>query len=497
MLNTANLSLEQAPPISVPFRFFLTAPLFGIGAGLCLLVFGPDVLLSRWNSVTLSVSHLITLGMLAMVMCGAMLQMLPVLAGSPVPGVVLVGTAVHLLLVLGTVFLAVGFLRVDTLWMLLAMGALGGGLGLFILGIGIALWRVRFPNFTVTGMRLAVIALVVTVFLGVTLVGGVSGLWKMDFLMHMADVHLGWWLLGWVGLLLIGVSYQIVPMFHITPKYPLWMRKGLVPLLFFAIVAWSTFEVLAWESAEIRVWRDGMLLILASAFILFVVTTYLLIRQRKRKVPDITLMFWRLGLLAAVAVFEEGDEATRFFVVMDGQMKLTRTSIGGDEKVIELIRAGQTFAEALMFLEVPAYPVRASAIEKTQLIAFDNKAFLDLLRESVDTCFRIMADISMRLRSMVDEIDRLTMQSGRERVARYLYGQYLSVGESDFKLDAPKGVLASRLSVKPETFSRILHKLLDQGLVRVRGGNIEVLDPGRLCDSVGLGGLAGQCFPSH
>ncbi|MET0101155.1 MAG: Crp/Fnr family transcriptional regulator [Sedimenticola sp.] len=201
-----------------------------------------------------------------------------------------------------------------------------------------------------------------------------------------------------------------------------------------------------------------------------------------------------LSLEDGEAVFEEGDRATRFFLVKSGQMKLTRTSINGDEKVIELVRTGQTFAEALMFSEAPAYPVRASAIGETQLIAFDSKAFLGLLRESIDTCFRIMADISMRLRSMVDEIDRLTMQSGKERVARYLYSQYLSRGESDFKLDAPKGILASRLSVKPETFSRILHKLSDQGLVRVRGGTIEVLDPRRLCDSAGLGGLSGQCI---
>ncbi|MES9964987.1 MAG: Crp/Fnr family transcriptional regulator [Candidatus Sedimenticola sp. 20ELBAFRAG] len=193
------------------------------------------------------------------------------------------------------------------------------------------------------------------------------------------------------------------------------------------------------------------------------------------------------------AVFEEGDSATRFFLVVSGQMKLTRTSVNGDEKVIELVRNGQTFAEALMFSEAPAYPVRASAIGETQLIAFDSRAFLTLLRESMDTCFRIMADISMRLRRMVDEIDRLTMQSGKERVARYLYGQYLSVGEDVFKLDAPKGVLASRLSVKPETFSRILHKLSDQGMLKVRGGKIEVLDAGRLCDSAGLSGLPGQC----
>ncbi|MET0101154.1 MAG: hypothetical protein ABW078_05420 [Sedimenticola sp.] len=303
MLNTANLSLEQAPPISIPLRFFLTAPLFGIGAGLCMLFFGPDILLSRWNSITLSTSHLITLGMLAMVMCGAMLQMLPVVAGSPVPGVVTVGTAVHLLLGMGTVFLTVGFVQVGTIWMQLALVALGSGFGLFILGIGIALLRVSFPSYTVTGMRVAVVALAVTVTLGVLLVGGVSGLWKMDFLLYLADIHLGWGVFGWVGLLVIAVSYQVVPMFHVTPEYPLWIRRVLTLSIFVFTVAWSLLEMLGWFGVETGIPSDFVLLALISGFLMFVVLTFRLILRRKRKVPDITLMFWHTGLLSAVVAF--------------------------------------------------------------------------------------------------------------------------------------------------------------------------------------------------
>ncbi|MES9872925.1 MAG: hypothetical protein ABW146_07430 [Candidatus Sedimenticola sp. 6PFRAG7] len=303
MLNTANLSLEQAPPISVPFRFFLTAPLFGIGVGLCLLVFGPDVFLSRWNSITLSVSHLVTLGMLAMVMCGAMFQMLPVLAGSPVPKVMLLGTTVHTLLVIGTLFLVVGFSQAETGWMFVALFALGGGFAIFIVGIGTALWHVGFPNFTVTGMRVAVAALAVTVFIGVTLVGGVVDLWGVEYLVRLADIHVGWGVLGWVGLLIIGVSYQVVPMFHITPEYPLWMRKGLAVSLFFALMLWSILEVATWNGYQVNTISQGVLLLLLGAYVLFAVTTYSLILRRRRKVRDITLMFWKTGLISAVTAF--------------------------------------------------------------------------------------------------------------------------------------------------------------------------------------------------
>lgn len=193
-------------------------------------------------------------------------------------------------------------------------------------------------------------------------------------------------------------------------------------------------------------------------------------------------------------LFEAGDEARRFFLVQEGQIKLSRLSLNGNEKVIEVVIAGHTFAEALMFSDNPAYPVRASAIGRVRLIAVDSKGFLDLLRESTDTCFRVMGDMSMRLRRMIKEIDDLTLQSATGRVAGYLCGKSMFKGQARvaFDLATPKGVLASRLSVKPETFSRILHNFTDQGLVKVKGGHIEILDVDGLRKHAESSGICGQ-----
>ncbi|MCB1857933.1 MAG: Crp/Fnr family transcriptional regulator [Gammaproteobacteria bacterium] len=193
-------------------------------------------------------------------------------------------------------------------------------------------------------------------------------------------------------------------------------------------------------------------------------------------------------------LFEAGDEARRFFMVRDGQIKLSRLSLDGNEKVIEVVSQGYTFAEALMFLDSPHYPVRAVAIGDTNLYSFDNKSFLGLLRESTDTCFRVMGDMSQRLRQLIKEIDDLTLQSATGRVAGYLCGRYVYSGQDrvEFDLDTPKGVLASRLSVKPETFSRILHTFTSQGLVKVRGGHIEILDPAGLREQAQSAGVCGQ-----
>ena len=192
-------------------------------------------------------------------------------------------------------------------------------------------------------------------------------------------------------------------------------------------------------------------------------------------------------------LFSAGDEARRFYLVTQGKMKLYRLSLAGNEKVIEIIRPGHTFAEALMFMEKPTYPVSAAAIGKAKLLAFENQAFLGLLRESVDTCFRLMGDMSLRLRRLIKEIDDLTLQSATGRVAGYLCGQVMFKGidRVEFDLEAPKGVLASRLSVKPETFSRILHNFSNQGLVRVKGGHIEILNADGLRAQAESAGICG------
>ena len=159
MLNRAALSLEQAPPISVPLRFFLTAPLFLLGAGLLLLAYGPEALASRWSPVTLALTHLLTLGFLGMIMWGAMMQMLPVLAGSPVPAVLGASGVSHLLLGGGVVALVVGFLLGSPLALSLALGALAAGVGLFVLVVALALWRAPAANATITAMRYALLGL--------------------------------------------------------------------------------------------------------------------------------------------------------------------------------------------------------------------------------------------------------------------------------------------------------------------------------------------------
>lgn len=179
-------------------------------------------------------------------------------------------------------------------------------------------------------------------------------------------------------------------------------------------------------------------------------------------------------------LFEEGADANAFYLLLEGQVKLYRLSPTGQEKVIEIVRPGQTFAEALMFLDIPAYPVSAQALSDIQFFVIRNKGFLQLLSNSVDTCFHVMADISMRLRGLLNEIDALTLQNASLRLVNYLLYLAQEVesdeGSAEITLPAAKNIIASRLSIQPETLSRILSNLSGKGLIRVDGLNIRVLD---------------------
>ncbi len=296
MLNTSGLSLEQAPPISIPFRFFLTAPLFGIAAGLVLLIAGEGALVSRWSPTTLALTHLLTLGLLGMVMCGAMLQMLPVIAGSPVPAVVPVGALSHFLIGTGLVALQGGFLGAGVAWMGSAVVLLGAGFLLLIGAVAVALWRVQAPSTTIVGMRLALLALLLTVSLGTLLAGGYAGLLRLPGAASLTNTHLTWGLAGWIGLLLVSVSFQVVPMFQVTPDYPAWFRRWAPVLVFTAMVAWTLLRHWGGEAGLPAVLAPALVALVGLVFVGYAVVTLGLQRRRKRRLSDVTLWFWRLAM---------------------------------------------------------------------------------------------------------------------------------------------------------------------------------------------------------
>lgn len=324
-MSMTSLSLEQAPPISVPFRFLLVAPLFLLLAALALLAAGPAALESRWSQPLLGITHLLTLGFMSMVMTGAMLQLLPVLAGAQVPKPQLTAWAIHLPLLAGTLLLSGGLYFSTPILVTLAIPLLALAFAVFLAMAIYSLARAPARNASTQAMLLALAALSLTVGLGLLLAAGITGMLNLPVLPLVA-LHVGWGLLGWTTLLVIGVAYQVVPMFQLTQPYPRAVTRRLGMALFALLLVWSCHLLLPEPAAGIL--DIAAACGLAACISAFAVITLRLQQKRRRKVPDIILEFWRVGLaslLAATVLWLAGQVSatladSSFFAVALGML---------------------------------------------------------------------------------------------------------------------------------------------------------------------------------
>lgn len=294
MMPQTGLSLDQAPPISVPLRFFITAPLFALTAALLALWQGTDLFGSRWSPAMLGITHLLTLGYMGLVMLGALLQMLPVVAGTPVRRPLPVASLTHVLATGGIALLCYGLIFTVPLALKAALPLLGVALLSFVALVVVTLRRALPQNMTARAMRLAVLMLAATVVLGLALLSNHAFGWWLQAREAVAELHFTWGLLGWVGLLIAGVAYQVVPMFQLTPAYPPAFARWLVPLLFTLLLALAA----AGMSPAVML---ALKMLLATGFAVFALATLRLQAKRRRKLPDVSLDLWRGGLFSLLA----------------------------------------------------------------------------------------------------------------------------------------------------------------------------------------------------
>ena len=175
-------------------------------------------------------------------------------------------------------------------------------------------------------------------------------------------------------------------------------------------------------------------------------------------------------------LFLKGDVPTGFFIVAHGQIKLAFPSAHGGEKVVEIIGAGQSFGEAVMFMEKP-YPVSAQALVDSLLLHVAKDALFQAMDRNPALARKMLAGLSLRLHALIHDMEAYCSLSGTQRVVGYLL-QHECLGQPQaiVELPASKQVIASRLNLTPETFSRILHQLTVAGLIRVEGRCITILD---------------------
>lgn len=288
------LAFENAPPFAAPLRFFLTAPLFAALAGLLVAFEGPDIFASRWTPGALAATHLITIGFMLQVMLGALIQILPVVAGASLKRPVAVARVVHVGLTVGALLLAAGFFFGAPA--LLGIAALTLGLSmLFFLAVTVsALIAVPTTSPTIRGIKVALFGLSGVVGLGVVLALALAYGWPLP-LMALADLHAGWGLGGWAGVLLAAMAYVVVPMFQLTPGYPARASWWFPLFMLLMLLLWSIGVLGDW-SLLVRLGQLGA----ALAGMAFAGLTLRLQGQRRRARPDATYRYWQLGLILSI-----------------------------------------------------------------------------------------------------------------------------------------------------------------------------------------------------
>ena len=316
----AGLSLDQAPPYHSVYRFFLTAPLFAILASFGIVFQGHHLFISFISFKLIGIIHWMTLGFITTTMFGAIMQMLPVLAGVKIKNPVLFSGIIHATLSLGAFLFGVSY--VFALPALLPYA--GALITISVFGFsGLVLFKlmmIKNSTHTIRAMRLSLFSLMAILFLGLYLLA-----WRLNLLkgpeFDLLSVHFLWAFIGWVSILIMGVSFQVIPMFYVSPEYPSWFRRIIPPAIVVLLVLYTMFTFFPQAAIALSAtYMDSFYLRKAIRMILYIflaafaIITYRQIKRRKRKLPDPSLLFWKSSMfflffsaiLAATTEFYRG-----------------------------------------------------------------------------------------------------------------------------------------------------------------------------------------------
>ncbi len=284
----SGLAFAQAPPPSLPMRFLATALAWGGVAGLWLAWHGEAALLSRWTPATLVLVHVFALGLLGNAMLGSLVQFLPVAAGSPLPCMRLV-PGLHVAFNLGLALLLATLATSSHVVAVPAAVLLGGSLALFASLALLAVVRGSGMRVVREGIGLVVLALLVTVLLGLVLLAARTG-WRAPAAPGVVDTHAAFGVMGWTMGLLAAVGAVTLPMLQGTRAPPAVASRGwqTALLLTLGVVGAAGTGVLPADAARIAAWP----------FIVFAVTVFVLQACAPHRRNARLRAFWQVGCAA-------------------------------------------------------------------------------------------------------------------------------------------------------------------------------------------------------
>lgn len=304
VLNYDTLALDQAPPLWAPLRFFLFAPLFAIFAGILILCSDASVLMNRYSMDSIIITHMITIGFFGFIMLGALTQMLPVLTGQYIPRVEALSTTSVILLSIGLVCMFFGLYYDLSALSSFAYLYLSGGFLIMLSGIAYAMSGVRKYTATIKAMAVSLSFALMIVPMGAYLLYGYATKNISEYHYIIANIHSTWAIFGFAGILIIGVAFQVLPMFYVAPRFKNFCKKRVVLFITTGLLVWFFLSLFY---AEYTLYAK---FIITTFFWAFATTVWFKFNKRKNPISDVTIWFWRvasvsLTLGAYLWIFDE------------------------------------------------------------------------------------------------------------------------------------------------------------------------------------------------
>lgn len=292
MFKQNGLSLEQAPPISVVFRFFFSGTLFGLLAGVLLLIYQRDIF-DPTSMAAITLTHVFTLGVMLSFMLAALFQILPVIAGVILTSPVKKANWIQYPLSAGIICLLLAFNFSTMPWLYLLASVLLGNTLLFVAFIMLqSLLKLQNHSASSRGITVALISLTLLVTLALYLTFTLGGYAEGRYYAHVKTAHYAFGLFGWITLLIMAISFQVIEMFYVTPAYPGLISKYLPSSVLLLLIISPILGIFI-PTAEVV--SNLLLAVLLSTYAL---VTLKRLTQRKRPISDATMWFWRLGMVS-------------------------------------------------------------------------------------------------------------------------------------------------------------------------------------------------------
>lgn len=288
----------MAPPARAPLLLFALMPVFLGLSGLVIVWQGSDILASRWTPGILAVTHFLLLGAIAPVMFGGLLQLAPVLLDAPYPKALRLAQLTAATLAGGALGIGGGLML--SLPQLLVAGAVLtiAGLGTFlVITFGVLRRATARPGLLIA-LRIASIALLVTLGFGAILAMARAGWIALPAHINWVNTHLAWGLGGWAGLMIAGTGMQIIPLFHMCRGFPAWLTRAL-PVALAVMLGVTTLVLLTPALYE---YSTGPLVVLLAIHLVFHLIALYREQHRERPGRDAHLWLWQAAHLAMVGV---------------------------------------------------------------------------------------------------------------------------------------------------------------------------------------------------